>query len=126
MAIAGLMPIAVLFCLVLARTVPRLVDPCVVWNFDGHMERSLLPCPHRTSGIPESKLEFALSSLGMPTAMLLVAVAGVAGAFRSDRRVVSIVGVIFVLLAVPMMVGNFGIATLTSAVCFLISSVLRS
>jgi hypothetical protein len=126
MAIAGLTPVAVLFCLVLARTGPKLVDPCVVWSFDGHVERYLRPCPQGRTGIPESKLDFVLLSLGMPAAMLLVAVVGLAGAYRSERRAVLIVGLIFALLTVPMMVGNFGIATLISAVCFLISSVLRS
>jgi hypothetical protein len=122
----GLTPVAVLFCLVLARTAPKLVDPCVVWSFDGHVERFLRPCPQGRTGVPESKLNFVLLSLGMPAAMLLVAVVGLAGAYRSERRVVLIVGLIFALLTVPMMVGNFGIATLISAVCFIISSVLRS
>ncbi len=58
--------------------------------------------------------------------MLLVAIVGLAGVYRSERRVVLIVGLIFALLTVPMMVGNLGIATLVSAVCFLISSVFLS
>ena len=62
----------------------------------------------------------------MPAVMLLVAILGLAGAYRSERRVVLIVGLIFAFLTVPMMVGNFGIVTLVSTVCFLISSVLLS
>ena len=126
LAIAGLTPVAVLFCLVLAQTAPKLVDPCVVWSFDGHVERYVHPCPQGRTGIPETKLNFVLLSLGMPAVMLLVAIVGLAGVYRSERRVVLIVGLIFALLTVPMMVGNFGIATLVSTVCFLISSVLLS
>jgi hypothetical protein len=125
MAIAGLTPVAVLFCLVLARTAPKLVDPCVVWSFDGYVERNLRPCPRGTTGIAESKLNFALLSLGMPATMLLIAIVGLIGSYRSERRVVLIVGLIFALLTIPMMVGNFGIAALISAVCFLISSLRR-
>jgi hypothetical protein len=124
MAIAGFTPVAVLFCLLLTRTVPKLLDPCVIWSFDGHVERYVRPCPQGRTGIPVSKLNFVFLSLGMPAIMLLVAIVGVAGAYRSERRVVLIVGLIFALLTVPMMVGNFGISTLISTVCFLISSIL--
>jgi hypothetical protein len=126
MAIAGLAPVAILFCLALARTAPRFIDPCVIWSFDGHAEGHVRPCPQGRMGIPETRLNFVLLSLGMPAVVLLLAIVGLAGAYRSERRVVLIVGLLFALITVPMMVGNFGIATLISAVCFLISSALLS
>jgi hypothetical protein len=126
MAVAGFASVAVLFSLVLARTAPRLVDPCVTWSFDGHGERDTRPCPQGRTGIPESKVNFAMLSLGMPAMMLLLATIGLGAAYRSERRVVLVVGLMFGLLTLPMMVGNFGIATLISTVCFLISFSLLS
>jgi hypothetical protein len=121
MAIAGVTPMAMLFRLVMVQTLPKVFDPCVMWKFDGHVERFVRPCPQGRTGIPETRLNFVLLSLGTPTVMLLLAILGLAGAYRSERRVVLTVGVLFVVLTVLLIVGNFGIATLVSACCFLIS-----
>jgi hypothetical protein len=122
LAVAGVTPVAVLFCLIMTQTIPRLVDPCVTWNFDGHAQRFERPCPGGRSGIPEGKLTYISLALGMPAVMLLLGILGLVGAYRSERRIVLAVGLIFGILTVPMMVGNFGIATLISAFCFLVSS----
>src|SRR5262245_35345774 len=121
MAVAGVTPVVVLFCMVAIQTVPKVVDPCVVWSFDGHAERFVRPCPQGRTGIPETRLNFILLSLGMPTAMLLLGVLGFVGVYRSERRVVLAVAFIFALLTGLLIVGNFGIVTLISTCCFLIS-----
>src|SRR5262245_15252847 len=121
MAVAGVTPVVVLFCMVAIQTVPKVVDPCVVWSFDGHAERFARPCPQGRIGIPETRLNFILLSLGMPTAMLFLGVLGLVGVYRSERRVILAVGVIFAVLTGLLIVGNFGIVTLISGCCFLIS-----
>src|ERR1051326_6753015 len=85
MAIAGVTPVAFLWCLIAMQALPRIVDPCVMWNFTGRAQRFDHPCPGGRMGIPESKFNFLLLSLGMPTVILFVALLGVAGACRSNR-----------------------------------------
>lgn len=124
MALTGVAPIAFLWCIVAIQTLPRVVDPCVMWNFTGRAERFEHPCPGGRMGIPEAKFRFVLLSLGMPTAMLLVALLGIAGAYRSERRVVLAVSLLLFLITAPLMLGNFGLITLISAICFLVSAAL--
>jgi len=124
MAVAGTTPIAVLFYLPAARTIPLLWDRCVTWSFTGRAERFLERCPQGRTGIPETRIDFIFLSLAMPALMLLVALLGLVSAYRSQRGVVLCVGLVFLLLTVPMVIGNFGIATLIAAICFLISSAL--
>jgi hypothetical protein len=124
MAITGVAPIAFLWCIVAIQTLPRVVDPCVTWNFTGRVERFEHPCPGGRMGIPEGKFRFLLLSLGMPTVMLLVALLGIAGAYRSERRVVLAVSLLLFLITGPLMLGNFGLITLISAICFLLSAAL--
>jgi hypothetical protein len=127
MAIAGTAPMAVMFAIVLSQTLPKVVDPCVIWNFDGYVaQRVQQPCSHHM-GIPDSKSRFLVLSLGMPAAMLLLDVLGIVGAHRSERRVVLAVSLILFVITGPLMLGNFGLVTLISAICFLTSSfVVRS
>jgi hypothetical protein len=124
LAVAGVTPVGVLFVLIMFQTIPRLMDPCVIWGFDGHAQKFERPCPGGKSGIPQGKLTYISLAVGMPTAMLLLGVLGLVGAYRSERRVVFAVGLIFSILTVPMMVGNFGMVTLISAFCFIVSSFL--
>jgi hypothetical protein len=124
LAVAGVTPVVVLFCLIMFQTVPKLVDPCVIWNFDGHAQKFERPCPGGRSGVPEGELTYISQALGGPAVMLLLGIFGLVGAYRSERRVVFAVGLMFGILTVPMMVGNFGIATLIAAFCFLVSSFL--
>ena len=124
LAVAGVTPVAVFFCLIMFQTLPKLVDPCIIWSFDGHAQKFERPCPGGRSGIPEGKLTFTLLSGGMPAVVLLLATLGLVGAYRSERRVVLVVGLIFAILTPPMMMGNFGVVTLISAFCFIVSCFL--
>jgi hypothetical protein len=124
MAVAGFAPIAFLLCLVAIQTLPKVVDPCVMWNFSGRAEKFEHPCPGGRTGISESKFNFLLLSLGMPTILLLIALLGIAGAYRSERRVVLAVSLLFFIISVPLMLGSFGLVTLISAIFFLVSAAL--
>src|SRR5207253_1433710 len=101
-------PIAFLWCLVAIQTLPRIVDPCVMSNFTDRAERFEHPCPGGRMGIPESKFNFLLLSLAMPTVLLLLALLGIAGAYRSERLVVFAVSLLLFLIGGPLMLGSFG------------------
>lgn len=55
---------------------------------------------------------------------MFVAVLGLKGSYRSNRRLVLMACVILFLLSVPLIVGSAGLITIVCAVCFLLSYLL--
>ena len=127
MAIAGAAPIVFLFGIAIIQTVPTIMDPCVWWNYSGRVaERppQQQPCVDGMRGMPEGRFNFVMLSMAMPSILLLVAVAGIAGAARSRPATVFRVSAVLIFLTIPLMLGRFGVVTLISGICFCISGFL--
>jgi len=128
LAVAGAIAPVFLALVSLIGEVPRFVDPCVSWGItNGRQEldpASLVRCRGRMSGTSESRLGAAIRLIVVQGGMLAACAAAIVGASRYRLRLVVLAFAFMLLITVPLAVGNFGMLTLISAVCFGLSAAL--
>jgi hypothetical protein len=128
LAIAGAVGPVFLSLVSLVAEVPKFVDPCVNWGITGGREvltpARLVACHGRVSGTSQTRLEGAIWLILVQGGMLAASAAALLGARRYRLRPIVLAFAFMLLITVPLAVGNFGLLTLISAVCFGVSAVL--
>jgi len=127
LAVAG--AIGPIFLLLISlREIPRFVDPCVEWGATNgtrvFQPEQLVACRGRMSGTSQTRFQAATQLIIIQGGMLAACAAAIVGASRYRLRPVVLACAFMLLITIPFAMGNFGMITLISAVCFGLSAVL--
>jgi hypothetical protein len=128
LAVAGAIGPVFLSLVSLVAEVPRFVDPCVEWGSTGgtrviHPEEPVA-CHGRMGGTSETRLGAAIRLIVVQVGMLAACAAAMVGARRYRLRPIVLACALMLLITVSLALGNFGMLTLISAVCFGLSAAL--
>jgi hypothetical protein len=130
LAIAGAIGPLFLSLVSLVVEVPRFVDPCVRWGSTGGREvlrpAELVACRGRISGSSETRLRAAVRLIVVQGGMLAACAGAILGAYRYRLRPIVLACAFMFLITVPLAIGNFGMVTLISALCFGVSAGLTA
>jgi hypothetical protein len=128
LAVAGAIAPVFLAAVSLIGEIPRFVDPCVEWETTSGLHEfdpaSLVRCHGRMSGTSDTRLRAAVRLIVVQGGMLAACAVAIVGAFRYRLRLVVLAFAFMLLITAPLAVGNFGMLTLISAVCFGVSALL--
>jgi hypothetical protein len=128
LAVAGAIGPLFLSLVSLVGEVPRFVDPCVRWGITNGRQvlhpAELVACRGRMSGTSETRFRAAARLLVVQGGMLAACGAALVGAHRYRLRLSVLASAFMFLITVPLAIGNFGMVTLISAVCFGASAAL--
>jgi hypothetical protein len=125
LALAGSLPLVWFASRSLAGELPRLWadDPCFVWGqSSGAIVVANLPlCEHGVGGTSETKASAITRLTLIQGGMLVAAAFALVGSYTGRRRLCMAASVVTFGIALPLLLGGFGIVMLVAAACFLLS-----
>ncbi len=125
LAIAGSLPLVWFASRSLTGELPRLVvdDPCFTWGQSDTIGVTVgvPPCEHGAGGTSETKASAFTRLIVFQGGMLLSAAFALWGSYTGRRRLCGTAFVMTLAISFPLMLGGFGLVTLLSAGCFLLS-----
>jgi hypothetical protein len=122
LAVAGSIGPVFLSVVSLAGELPNFVNPCMEWGIANGRSTIDPACRGRMSGTSETRLGAVTRLITVQGGMLAACGAALMGAHRYRLSLSVLASAFMFLITMPLAVGNFGMVTLISAVCFGVSA----
>jgi hypothetical protein len=125
LAVAGSLPLVWFASRSLAGELPGLLadDPCFVWGQSSGAIAvvGVAPCEHGVGGTSETKASAITRLIVIQGGMLVAAAFALLGSYTGRRRLCVAASAMTFAIALPLLLGGFGIVMLLAAGCFFLS-----